>query len=207
LIPEKEFWDKKYAEGGISGKGSIGKYRNWKWGMINQVIGPFKSLIDVGCGDLSFWKHPIANRIQKQKDFRYVGIDISDNIISRNRAFAFRVKPKLNFICDSAHFLLDLKKAQVVFCLDLLFHIMDDFRFELTLDNLCKYSSEWIVIYTWHKNPFELQGVVTDEISQYYRDFKKYNYIFIMNEFNLNTFFEVPFDEFGGLYFFRKLIY
>jgi len=203
MLPEKDFWNKKYAEGGISGKGSIGKYRNWKWGMINQVIGVFNSLIDVGCGDLSFWKHPIANRIGKQKKFRYLGIDVSDNIVSRNRKMA----PQFKFICSPAYIFQWDNDAQVVFCLDLLFHIMDNYRFELILDNLCNYSKEWIVIYTWHKNPFELQGVVTDEISQYFRPLKKYNYIFIMNEFNLNKFIEVPFDEFGGLYFFRKLIY
>ena len=203
MIPEKDFWNKKYAEGGISGKGSIGKYRNWKWGMINQVIGPFKSVIDVGCGDLSFWKHPIANRIQKQKDFSYAGIDVSDNIISRNRKFA----PKFEFSCSPAYILKGIAKAQVVLCLDLLFHIMDEFRFELTLDNLCTYSKDWIVIYTWHKNPFELQGVVTDGISQYYRPLSFYSHIFEMNEFELQDMIKVPFDEFGRLYFFRKLIY
>jgi len=203
LIPEKEFWNKKYSEGGISGKGSIGKYRNWKWGMINQVIGVFNSVIDVGCGDLSFWKHPIALRIGKQKDFRYTGIDISEFIINKHKVFA----PRYNFICSGSHNLESIDKAQVVLCLDLLFHIMDDFRFELTLNNLCEYSDEWIVIYTWHKNPFELQGVVTDEISQFFRPLNEYNYVFYSNEFDLHKKLIVPFDEFGMLYFFRKLIY
>jgi len=203
LIPEREFWNKKYSNGGISGKGSIGKYRNWKWGMINQMIGVFNSVIDVGCGDLSFWKHPIVNRIHKQKDFSYVGIDISDHIISRNR----KMFPKFDFICSGSHNLESIDKAQVVLCLDLLFHIMDDFRFELTLDNLCEYSDEWIVIYTWHKNPFELQGIVTDGISQYFRPLSFYSHIFEMNEFELQDMIKVPFDEFGMCYFFRKLIY
>jgi hypothetical protein len=203
MIPEKDFWNNKYSKGGISGRGSIGKYRNWKWGMINQVIGFFNSVVDVGCGDLSFWQHPIPNRIIKQKVFKYTGIDISDNIIKRNRAFA----PKFEFICNPANVLCNIDKAQVVLCLDLLFHIMDDFRFELILDNLCKYSDEWIVIYTWEKNPFELQGIETDGVSQYFRRLNDYRYIFDLNDFEMVNNYFVPFDDFGMIYFFRKLIY
>ena len=203
MIPEKDFWNKKYSEGGISGKGSIGKYRNWKWGRIYQVVGPFKSVVDVGCGDLSFWQYPIANKIMKDKDFVYLGIDISDHIISRNRKFA----PQLNFICSPSHVPQDVSKVVVSLCMDLLFHIMDQGRFELTLENLCKYSEDWIVIYNWKKNPFELQGVVTDGVSQYFRKLGDYRHVFDMNSFELVDFVDVPFDDFGRLYFLRSLLY
>ena len=96
---EEKFWNKKYAEGGISGQGSIGKYRTWKWVKIREVIGNFRDVIDVGCGDLRFWEHPIANKILNKRRFKYLGIDISNEIINRNRKFA----PKLTFICAPSH--------------------------------------------------------------------------------------------------------
>ena len=206
MIPEKEFWNKKYSEGGISGRGSIGKYRAWKWKKIKNVIGNFKSVVDVGCGDLSFWEHRIPRGFAKQKDFNYLGVDISKNIISRNRKIFSRFKD-VQFVCNPAYILLNITKVDVVLCMDLLFHIMDNFRFELIIDNLCKYSKEWIVIYTWEKNPFELQRVVTDGVSQYFRPLKNYKHIFDMNSFDLHSAYPVPFDDWGSLYFLRSLLY
>lgn len=194
------YWDKRYAEGGISGRGSIGQYRNWKWNKIKEILGmDFKSLIDVGCGDLSFLKHPIANKILGKKGFQYTGIDISKHIIKRNRSFA----PDLKFILASSHIEQKGIRARVVFCLDLLFHLMDDAEYELTIENLCKYSNEWIVIYNWKKIPIE----GTNSNYQIFRRFGEVNYIFMKNDFYLNKFFDCPFDSYGRLYFFRRLIY
>jgi hypothetical protein len=204
LAIEKEFWNKKYAEGGISGRGSIGFYRNWKWNMIRDTIGnDFISLVDVGCGDLSFWKHPIANKILKQKHFKYIGIDISEIIIKRNRKFA----PELEFRVAPAHIEQPGLMAQVVFALDLLFHIMDEVEFKMILENLCNYTTQFLVIYTWKRNPFELQHVDSDGISQYYRNLVDYRNMFIRNEMRLINSVNVPYDGFGRLYFFKRVIY
>lgn len=199
-----EFWDKRYSEGGTSGKGSIGKYRNWKWNKIKEILGmDFKSLIDVGCGDLSFLKHPIANKILKKKGFKYMGIDRSEHIIKRNRKLA----PHLKFIHASSHIEQTDLRSPVVLCLDLLFHLMDDAEYELTIENLCKYSHQWIIIYTWKKNPFELQNVSTNGVYQKWRPLGEVNHVFLHNDFYLKRFFDSPFDQFGRMYFFKRLIY
>lgn len=200
MTVEKEFWNKRYAEGGISGRGSIGKYRNWKWGKIKEMIPDLRDVLDVGCGDLKFWKHPIAREFVKRKGFTYLGIDSSDFIIDKNKVFA----PKFDFVCAPSH--LDLgEKAQVVFALDLLFHIMDDGNFEETLEQLCKASNQWIVIYSWQKNPFP--DSVTDGVSQYFRKLSDYCQIFESNDFRLKEFFQVPFDPYGVLYFMKRVLY
>ena len=199
---EKKFWNKKYEDGGISGLGSIGKYRSWKWVRIKEVIGDFKSVIDMGCGDLRFWEHPIANKMVKnQEDFKYLGIDISDFIIEKNKVFA----PKFEFICAPSN-VAQGRQAEVILCLDLLFHIMDDVNFEMTLEHLCSSSENWIVIYTWTRNPFEHQYRFTDGKSQYFRKLGKYKYIFDGHGFRLYQSFEVPYDNFGRLYFFKREI-
>lgn len=200
MTVEKKFWNKKYADGGISGQGSIGKYRTWKWMKIMQMIPDLREVIDVGCGDLRFWQHPIAREFTTRKGFTYLGIDISDEIIARNQEIA----PHLDFVCAPSH--LDLgEKAQVVLALDLLFHIMDDGNFEETLEQLCKASKLWIVIYSWRKNPFPDSN--TDGVSQTFRKLGDYRQIFESNEFRLKEYFPVPYDPFGVLYFLERVIY
>jgi hypothetical protein len=202
MISEKEYWNKKYSDGGISGRGSIGFYRNWKWNKIQQTIGiDYDSLIDVGCGDLSFWNHPIAKKCWNQRNFKYVGIDVSDHIIKRNR----KLHPKWDWIAASAHIEQTGKSAQVVFALDLLFHIMNDEEFKMTLENLCNYAEQFLIIYTWKRNPFEVQNVVTDGVSQYFRNLLDFKQIFLKNKMKLQTTYNVPYDSFGRMYIFKRI--
>jgi hypothetical protein len=199
---EKEFWNKKYESGGISGKGSIGFYRNWKWNQIKYQFGTkFSSVIDVGCGDLSFWNHPIAKEILKGQGFKYTGIDISDYIIKRNR----KEHPELKFICDSAHYRQPGLRGSLVLALDLLFHIMDDGEYRMAIETLCQYANQFLVIYTWQKNPFF--NTVTDGKSQYFRKLGEMKHIFINNDMQLVNAARVPYDQFGKMYFFRRVIY
>lgn len=201
---ERDFWNKKYEQGGISGRGSIGKYRSWKWKQIQFTCGlPISSLIDVGCGDLSFWDHPIAKKILKGRGFKYTGIDVSDNIIKRNRG-SF---PKLKFINAPAHVEQPNLRASLVLALDLLFHIMDEGEYNLALDTLCRYSNRYLVIYTWKKNPFLVQNVFTDGVSQYFRKLGDSKHIFNHHDMQLMNSVDVPYDPFGKLYFFKRVIY
>jgi hypothetical protein len=201
---EKEFWENKYDQGGISGLGSIGLYRNWKWNKIVQNCGKnIKSIIDVGCGDLRFWQHPIANRIMKGDNFTYWGIDVAENIIKRNVKFY----PDGRFICAPAHVRQPQLRASVVLGLDLLFHIMDDRDYFRTVQNLCRYANLYLVIYTWKKNPFESLNTNTDGVSQTFRELGNARHIFNRNDMNLCWSYDVPYDPFGKLYIFRRVIY
>lgn len=199
--PEREYWNQKYDRGGRSGKGSIGKYRHWKWMKIYEVIGSFKEIIDVGCGDLTFWLHPYGTHLMTKPDFKYVGIDISDRIIKKNRE-NYKHLEFHNYASD--HYLHELN-ASVVFALDLLFHIMDYDRLKITLENLCLYSNDWIVIYNWHNNPFQDKGLVTDDISQHFWELESYELkdIFLDHGFKRKDEFKVPFDPWGKLYFYQ----
>jgi hypothetical protein len=60
------------------------------------------------------------------------------------------------FILQDAQTSIKGIRARIVFCLDLLFHILDDSAYVRILENLCMYSKEWIFIFTWSKNPFDL---------------------------------------------------
>lgn len=203
-MSERNFWNKKYREGGSSGRGSIGLYRNWKWNKIKESIGTdYNSLIDLGCGDLTFWNHPIAKKIMRQRIFEYTGLDISDEIITKNR-IRF---PNLKFFNWPAQIEFEMVHAQIVFCLDLLFHIMNEKDFNLILENACKYTSQFLVIYTWFKNPFKELNAVTDGKSQCFRNLADYDHVFRRNDMRRITYFKVPYDDYGMLYFFRRDLY
>ena len=199
---EKEFWNNKYRKGGISGKGSIGQYRNWKWTVIKDTIGKIedKSFVDVGCGDMSFWTLPLFNKLRKCKD--YFGIDISEEIINTN----IIDYPDRNYLCCNAKDFV-LIKGDIVLAMDLLFHIMENEDFETILLRLCEYSEDWIIIYNWINNPFAEDKKVTDGISQYYRNLVRYDDCFTVNDFEVKKIVPCPFDPYGALYFYRRFLY
>lgn len=213
-----EYWDRRYAHGGTSGLGSVGKFRDWKWSVIEQEIAPIDDVIDVGCGDLTFWQN------RKRPD-QYTGIDISETIINRNR----KVWPGANFICSSADVELQLKPSRIVFCLDVLFHIMDEETYCAILNNLASYSREWIFVYTWSRNPFistrsriqraiqysisghvhlalrQLRDKSSDGLYQKYRHFDEYHDIFLRRGFELHSKHNAwELNDIGSLYCFRK---
>jgi hypothetical protein len=217
-MPESKsfnFWDDHYARGGTSGDGSVGEHREWKWSVVKQYTVQVDDVVDVACGDLSFW----AGR----DCMRYTGIDISSTIIERNR----KIHPRWQFILANA---ADPQQAKgrIVFCFDLLFHIMDDNIYTGILQNLTQYSAEWIFIFTWKKNhltywktrvregyihlrklqPLKaariLWGTTTDYRYQTYRDFNQYVPLFESAGFDLHAVHDDSPNPWGAMYVFRK---
>lgn len=143
ILNEPNYWDQRYCKGGISGEGSIGDYRDWKWHIIKKYTDKLENLnsvIDIGCGDLSFWEGKTCKK--------YIGMDVSKTIIEKNIV----KKPEWTFFCNSADIRKDIK-SNCVFCFDILFHIMDDNTYEKILKNVISYSQNMIFIYTWIRNP------------------------------------------------------
>jgi 2-polyprenyl-3-methyl-5-hydroxy-6-metoxy-1,4-benzoquinol methylase len=209
-------WDNRYRQGGISGEGSIGKYREWKWKIIDKYFDNFDNIIDVGCGNISFWE----GRDAKQ----YIGMDISPTIIEKNRT----KRPHWTFLCNPAEKPIH-KTADYVICFDLLFHIMDDDIYQEILQNLIEYSNNAILIYTWIRNPLNdkdvkrnirgnflrkglfgkfiesfFKDLTTDYYYQTYRDFNKYLKIFERKGFVQIAIEPNPLDDIGALIIFKK---
>lgn len=213
------YWDERYANDSTSGEGSIGSNRDWKWNVVERFVPFYSSVLDVGCGDLSFWEG------RECED--YTGIDISKTVIENN----INRRPKWKFICENAGTRIENLKKEVVFCFDVLFHIMDSKTFVEILQNLCHYSNDYILIHTWLNNPFSkknqlkklgksflklkggnvlvsLNKIISKEKStdgryQYYRPLKNYLEIFRNNGFQLIGTEENP-NKIGVIYIFRK---
>lgn len=168
---EEKWWERHYARGGRSGHGSVGEHRKWKWGIIEEYVSEVDHVIDVGCGDLTFWEDRDCND--------YIGIDFSNTIIERDR----KARPHWKFILRHAEDRIDGLRAPVVFCFDVLIHQMDEAVFMKILENLCHYSTALILLYNWIK-PKPGRGV-TDGIIHYFRPLEKYMNIFERGGFKL----------------------
>ncbi len=136
------YWEGRYASGGESGSGSIGRIRDWKWKVIRAYVGHPDEVLDVGCGDLSFW--------EGRECASYLGIDIAPSVLAEDRGR----RPTWAFVATSAAVPLRVRR-RIVLCLDLLFHILSDSEYYSILDNLCMYTAEWLFIFTWQRNPFD----------------------------------------------------
>jgi len=203
-----EYWERWYRHGGTSGAGSIGKERQWKWEIMQEHAGKIDDVLDVGCGDLSFWEGRDCSK--------YLGIDISETIIKRNR----NLRPTWNFKVHGAQVPLDVH-ARIVLCMDVLFHVMEDDAFRRILQNLCEYSKEWIFIHTWSRNPFDMRWalrrlwhhqipriswILTGCDGEYekYRPFAKYLQIFRRASFDVV---EQQTKGVGVMYVFKKNVH
>lgn len=207
------YWDKRYKNGGDSGKGSIGRHRDWKWHVIEKYAGSVNHVADIGCGDLSFWNG--------RDCLDYIGLDLSKVIYQKN----ILKRPRWLFFNHNASKYNSEISGDIVFCLDCLFHILDEFEYKQTISNLCKYSSDWIFIFTWRKNPFTtwkyalnylitkqwkdlfpslMKRKTTDNHYQKYRDFSDYYEILNFFGFKLKAVETPNFDDIGAMYIFQR---
>jgi len=189
------YWDKRYASGGTSGCGSVGELRDIKWCWIKQFVDPITDIIDVGCGDLSFWEYEMLPE-------RYVGIDSSEVIIKKNQL----AYPGATFYHAQSSEPLGIT-SPVVFCFDMMFHIMDDDVYQRTIQNLCILSSEYIFIYTWIENPLRWFWIIEKTKDKYecFRGIEGLNDIMEANSFTLIAIMRSEWvDPFGAMLIFRK---
>lgn len=190
---KNNYWDMRYKFGGNSGSGSINDHREWKWKQIYLTIPEINDVIDVGCGDLSFWDDKFCkNYLGIDISKNYIGIDISKTIIERNK----EIRKNWLFLNDNATFKYDIK-ADTVFCLDVLFHIMDDNDYFKIINNIMDYSNHWLVIYTWDKNPMTKENKL-------YQCYRRFPVEHVMDKFILVKHEKDTTDKYGAIYIFKR---
>ena len=188
------YWDNRYKTGGTSGCGSIGALRDWKWEIIKKYNPELTSVIDIGCGDMRFWE-------KQSLPADYTGIDISETIIERNK----KKYPQGKFKVMSSAELIEFT-AETVFCFDVLFHIMDFDEYIKTLENCCKYSTNFIFVYTWLINPLKkwiFFETDRDSYERYYHPMFLYGTL-ESKEFSCIAREQNTIDSYGAMFIFKK---
>jgi trans-aconitate methyltransferase len=123
-IKATRYWDTRYTTGGNSGYGSYNEQLTKKINWLSNLN--IQSIIEIGCGDFNFGK----NLLYKYPNVTYKGFDISPHIININKINY----PQYQFEMMTE----DLPDADLILCIDVLLHILDDKEYELMLQRLEK---------------------------------------------------------------------
>lgn len=134
------YWEKRYAEGGASGAGSLGRLAEFKAQVLNQFVEQYgiESVVELGCGDgsqLTLARYP-----------SYVGVDVSQTAIERCRSL-FAGDASKRFFHASQR---DEYQGgyDLVLSLDVIFHLVEDYVYEEYVSDLQRYASRYIIIYS-----------------------------------------------------------
>lgn len=137
-----QYWERRYAKGRNSGRGSVGENAKFKAQEVNKVItsNQIRSVIDWGCGDGTVSAY-ITPQVQK-----YIGIDVSPTIIKRLR----QEYPKHEFYLHDALG----AKCDLALSLDVLFHLIDDKGYYTYLDNLFGSAERLVLIHSTDRDEY-----------------------------------------------------
>jgi hypothetical protein len=137
------YWERRYAEGGSSGQGSLGALASYKAEVLNSFVAEhhIDSVVEFGCGD--------GNQLSLSSYPRYTGLDVSPSAIdlcSRR----FRKDPTKSFLSyDPQRFVNHgAVSADLALSLDVIYHLVEDAAFELHLQHLFHSARRFVVIYS-----------------------------------------------------------
>jgi hypothetical protein len=139
----KKYWQLRYSKGGDSGSGSYGILAEFKAKIINNFIDKHNivSIIEFGCGD--------GNQLKFMNYKKYLGFDIAKNSIIRCHSLFKNDTSKSFILYDPKYFINNaFFKADLVVCLDVLYHIIPEWDFLKTLQDIFSCSSKYVILYT-----------------------------------------------------------
>lgn len=196
----KEYWDKRYSEGGNSGSGSYNRLGIYKAETVNEFLEEknIKSCIEWGCGD--------GNQLSLMNYKEYLGIDISKKAIEINRE-KFKNDSSKRFMVLDDNLSIN-KKYDMAISLDVIYHLVEDDVFEKYMRNLFAYADKYVCVYASNTNSQQC-GYYNHMKHRKFTDFIDKNFkSWSLIEYIENRY---PFDErdcantsFSNFYFFGK---
>lgn len=137
------YWNHRYEEGGTSGNGSYGDLSIFKADIINSFIVEHKinSIIEFGCGD--------GNNLSLYNIKKYLGLDVSEKSILIN-INKYKEDDTKSFILYNPQFFSNHNfiTSELVICIDVLYHIVDDEDYFKTLFDIFSVSEKYVILYT-----------------------------------------------------------
>lgn len=134
----KIYWDARYSSGGDSGYGSYDIQLIKKLNWLKDL--PVESISEFGCGDFNFGR----NLMRLYPRASYAGLDISDVILNKNK----ERYPYQLFISSEN----ELPPADLVLCIDVLFHVLEEEEVEEILGKLEKIFTKYLAITAYERN-------------------------------------------------------
>jgi SAM-dependent methyltransferase len=134
------WWDGWYRAGNTSGPGSYGVLAKFKADVVNAFIErhEVKTVVEFGCGD--------GNQLGYMKYPQYIGLDVSETAIKmcRDKFNGDKTKQFMLYVPGD----IDVPCADLVVCLDVLYHITDDEDYAKTISDILRCGHKNIIIYT-----------------------------------------------------------
>jgi len=178
-IDYKSYWEERYSEGGTSGAGSYGVLAKFKADVINSFVKKHKakSIIEFGCGD--------GNQLKYMKYKKYLGCDVARKSVEMCARMFKHDQTKSFLIYDPRGFVnKGAFKADIVVCLDVLYHIIDDWEFKKTLQDIFSCSPKFVILYTNIKELKNRPGthIIYRPLMPYLAEFKNYTIDIIIKQ-------------------------
>ena len=138
------YWEDRYARGGTSGRGSYGKFAQFKRDVINGFLKefPVDSAIEFGCGD--------GSQLVQLEYPQYLGLDVSESAVAlcRDRfkddsTKSFRAYDALDTPAVPPEWVSDLALS-----LDVLYHLVEQEVFEKYLALLFESAREYVIVFS-----------------------------------------------------------
>ena len=199
LFNSKDYWEKRYANGGNSGSGSYNNLAKFKAEIINNFINKYKinTVIEWGSGD--------CNQLSMINYKQYIGYDVSKTAIEICKKKFFHDSTK-TFIYLSENY-NNHNKADLSISLDVIFHLLEDNVFKLYMKNLFNSSNKYVCIYSSNYDKIFAKHVKHRKFTNWVDKYVSKNWK--LKEYVPNKF---PFDpkksdftSFSDFYFYEKI--
>jgi hypothetical protein len=142
-INTKEYWNKRYSDGGNSGSGSYGRLAEFKAEVLNGFIEAhgIRTMAELGCGD--------GNQLGLITVERYIGYDISSKSVEICSS-RFRDDPAKDFkLYDSSKpITMDKGKADLAVSMDVVYHLLEDETYHSYMRDLFALSGRFAAVYS-----------------------------------------------------------
>lgn len=139
-----DYWEKRYANKGNSGRGSYGKFAIFKAGIINAFVkeNEINSVIEFGSGD--------GNQLSLFEFKKYIGLDVSLTAVEMCKERFKNDNTKNFFLYDSSQFSDrdPVFKADLALSLDVIYHIIEDKIFDKYMRHLFSSANKFVIIYS-----------------------------------------------------------
>jgi len=147
---ERDFWQQRYSSGLDSGPGSGGEEAAWKVEQVVRACSRKKvgSVLDLGCGDGRVAR-ALMDRLPGAS---YLGIDQAPAALEQARRVAL---PGMEFR-EGDLTGAELSPADLVLCLDVLFHLESAERHEAAIAAVCRAFRKVAIVAAWNAGIVEL---------------------------------------------------
>jgi len=137
-------WEKVYASGGNSGRGSYGMLATYKANFVNAFVkkNRVRSVIEFGCGD--------GNQLRFAKYPKYIGLDVSATAIKKCMKIFRHDTTKSFFLYNPEYFIdkVNVFKCDLSISLDVIFHLVEDDLYEKYMYHLFQSADKFVIIYS-----------------------------------------------------------